>query len=50
MNNYLIRYGITDLNEKITKDNTIQWKDFVVNEKYLKDTDDNNNDIGIYFF
>lgn len=47
MSNYLARIGITDLNERVTRENTVQWKDFKINEKYVRNHEDNNNDIGI---
>lgn len=45
--NLLVRYGITDLNEKITSSNTVQWEDFTINQKYVHDNEDNDNDIGV---
>ena len=45
--NLLARYGITDLNEKVTSSNTVQWEDFTINQKYVNDNEDNDNDIGI---
>lgn len=49
VSNYLIRFGLTDLNEKITRENTIQWADFTVNEKYISESDNNDNDIGMLY-
>lgn len=45
--NLLVRYGITDLNEKVTADNTVQWEDFKINRKYIENSEDNDNDIGV---
>lgn len=45
--NLLARYGITDLNEKVTLQNTVRWDDFKINQKYVQDPEDNDNDIGV---
>lgn len=47
MKNYLVRYGITDLNEKITRENTVQWANFEINQEYILEDENNDNDIGL---